>query len=121
MNDTIIFSVFADLHWREGDWTWCEARLDAIFARALRERAEFIIHHAYPPELMAKCHVSNHTLINAEPVHAIVRMDMDGAVEIEGMRGAPYLGVTQESLGMDAFGRHGFPFTFHVLSAKFSL
>ena len=44
MNDTIIFSVFADLHWREGDWTWCEARLDAIFARALRERAEFIIH-----------------------------------------------------------------------------
>ena len=56
-----------------------------------------------------------------EIVHAIVRMDMDGAVEIEGMRGAPYLGVTQESLGMDAFGRHGFPFTFHVLSAKFSL
>ena len=44
MNDTIIFSVFADLHWREGDWTWCEARLDAIFARALQERAEFIIH-----------------------------------------------------------------------------
>ena len=78
-------------------------------------------HHAYPPELMAKCHVANHTLINAEPVHAIVRMDMDGAVEIEGMRGAPYLGVTLESLGMDAFGRHGFPFTFNVLSAKFTL
>ncbi len=46
---------------------------------------------------------------------------MNGAVEIEGMRGAPYLGVTQERLGMDAFGRHGFPFTCNVLSAKFSL
>ena len=44
MNDTITFSVFADLHWREGDWAGCEVRLDAIFGRALRSGAEFVIH-----------------------------------------------------------------------------
>lgn len=44
MHDSIRFSLFADLHWREGDWSDCEARLDAIFARALREKAEFVIH-----------------------------------------------------------------------------
>ena len=308
MEDTITFSLFADLHWREGDWTWCEKRLDAIFERAIRERAEFIIHcgdfchdvvaardmlakyaaaplpayhvlgnhefecsdtleevvsamgmprnyysfdvrgfrfvaldnnyhhgpdgnlkhyadesawakchqdevtlppeqidfllnavataqgpvcvfthasmlrpptaggvsngnetiiavnkaragkpvmfffghthrdtltvrdgmafmevnsassdwlndehHAYPPELMAKCHVSNHTIINAEPVHAIVRLGMDGTVDIEGMKGEPFMGITPESLGCDTIGRHGFPYTYNVLSAKFRL
>ena len=44
MRDSVTFSVFADLHWREGDWSSCEARLDAIVARALREKAEFVIH-----------------------------------------------------------------------------
>ena len=309
MNDTIIFSVFADLHWREGDWTWCEARLDAIFARALRERAEFIIHcgdfchdvtaargmiakyaaapvpayhvmgnhefecsgslgevlaafgmkrnyysfdvrrfrfvvldnnyhcgpdgklkhyadesawakchqegdiflppeqveflldairtapgpvclffharlkyapgirgiansrevlaaadkaragrpllwlnghhhrnqllvrdgmafldvnsassdwthkphHGYPPELMAKCHVACNTLLNAEPVHAIVRISMDGEVEIEGMKGAHFMGITPESLGIDTTDSDGLKFETGVLSAKFKI
>ena len=44
MSDTIFFSVFSDLHWREGDWASCEARLDAILRRAAGAGAEFTIH-----------------------------------------------------------------------------
>ena len=44
MRDSVTFSVFADLHWREGDWSSCEARLDAIVGRALRAKVEFVIH-----------------------------------------------------------------------------
>ncbi len=306
MNDSITFSVFADLHWREGDWAWCEQRLDAIFDRALRSRAEFVIHcgdfchdvaaargmiakyaaaplpayhvmgnhefecsdsldevlrafalprnyyafdvrgfrfvaldnnyhhgpdgnlkhyadesvwskchqdevvlppeqveflreaiatasgpvcvfshasflfppdrsgvvngrdivrmadeargdrpvmffnghyhrneliirdgmaffdvntttstwsdkehHAYPPELMAKCPTSCHSMLNAVPVHAIVRLDTDGNVEIDGMTGAYYLGISPESIGIDTTDAAGRKFTPNVLSAKF--
>jgi hypothetical protein len=308
MSDSITFSVFADLHWREGDWSWCEQRLDDIFARAVRERAEFVIHcgdfchdvvaaramiakyaaaplpayhvmgnhefecsdsldevlrafsmprnyysfdvrgfrfvaidnnyhhgpdgnlkhyadesvwskchqdevvlppdqvaflqeaiatapgpvcvfshasfllppdrggvvngrevvrmaeearngrpamffnghyhrnelvvrdgmaffdvntttstwsdkehHAYPPELMAKCPTACHSILNAVPVHAIVHLDAEGNVEIEGMKGAFYLGISPESLGIDSADKAGRKFTVNVLSARFSL
>ena len=38
------FCVFADLHYRVGDWCWCEKRLDNILARARREHAAFVMH-----------------------------------------------------------------------------
>ena len=76
-------------------------------------------HHAYPPELMAKCPVSCHSLLNAVPVHAIVRLDTDGQVEIEGMKGAFYLGITPESLGIDSADKSGRKFGVDILSAKF--
>ena len=44
MTSSISFSVFSDLHWREGDWASCEARLSAIIDRAVRSKAEFLIH-----------------------------------------------------------------------------
>ena len=44
MTDQITFSLFSDLHWRKGDWSQCEGRLDAILGRAAREKAEFVIH-----------------------------------------------------------------------------
>ena len=78
-------------------------------------------HHAYPPEMMAKCPVSYHSILNAVPVHAIVRLDTDGNVEIEGMKGAFYLGITPESLGIDSADRAGRKFGVDVLSAKFKL
>ena len=78
-------------------------------------------HHAYPPELMAKCPTSCHSLLNAVPVHAIVRLDTEGNVEIEGMKGAFYLGITPESLGIDSADRNGRKFGVDVLSAKFKV
>ena len=78
-------------------------------------------HHAYPPELMAKCPTSCHSILNAVPVHAIVRMGMDGSIRIEGMKGAFYMGVSAESLGIDSTDLFGLPFGVDVLSACFSL
>ena len=79
------------------------------------------VHHAYPPELMAKCPTACHSMLNAVPVHAIVHLDMDGNVEIAGMKGAHYLGIIPESIGIDTIDHDGLRFTVDVLSAKFSL
>ena len=79
------------------------------------------VHHAYPPELMARCPTSCHSLLNAVPVHAVVRLTMDGDVSIEGMRGAYYLGVTPESLGIDSTDARGIRFGVDVLSARFHI
>ena len=94
--------AFLDVNSASSDWTWKP-------------------HSAYPPELMAKCHVACNTLLNAEPVYAIVRLSMDGDVEIEGMKGAHFMGVTPESLGIDTTDPDGLKFETDVLSAKFRL
>ena len=78
-------------------------------------------HHAYPPEIMAKCPVSNHSFLNSEPVSAIVRMTMDGEVEIEGMKGGYFCGVDPEALGFDTHDRAGRKVDPDILSAKFRL
>jgi hypothetical protein len=70
---------------------------------------------------MAKCPVSSHALLNAVPVPAIVRLDADGNVEIEWMKGAFFLGITPESLGIDSADKAGRKFGVDVLSAKFTL
>ena len=45
-----------------------------------------------------------------------VSIDLDGTGKTDIDTGVPFFDHM-----LDAFGRHGFPFTFHVLSAKFSL
>ena len=78
-------------------------------------------HHAYPPEIMAKCSVSSHTFLNGEPVHAIVRLTMDGEVDIEGMKGSYFMGVDPEALGFDTTDSPGRKVDPNVLSARFKL
>ena len=78
-------------------------------------------HHAYPPEIMAKSPVSCHTFLNAEPLSALVRMTMDGHVEIEGMKGACFCGADPEALGFDTRDRRGRRVDPNLLSASFSL
>ena len=78
-------------------------------------------HHAYPPEIMAKSPVSCHTFLNSEPVSAIVRLTLDGDVEIEGMNGGYFCGVDPEALGFDTHDRAGRKVDPDILSAKFQL
>ena len=40
----IKFSVFADLHYREGNWNEADKRLEAIFERAIKNHCQFIMH-----------------------------------------------------------------------------
>jgi len=78
-------------------------------------------HRAYPEELMRKCPVAEHELLYDTPVHAVVTVTGDGRVEISGMEGNPYLGVTPEDTGNDPIDRGGYPFDTSVLSAGFRL
>lgn len=38
------FSVFSDLHYREGNWNWAEERLEQILDRAVKAGSQFIMH-----------------------------------------------------------------------------
>lgn len=78
-------------------------------------------HHAYPPELMAKCACSEHELLFSEPVHAIVTVTADGEIRIDGMEGGMYLGLTREMTGNPVFDAAGLPCDASVLSARFRL
>ncbi len=40
----VCFSVFADLHYRDGDWNWATRRLEAILERAEKHNVDFIMH-----------------------------------------------------------------------------
>lgn len=70
---------------------------------------------------MRKCSVSNHELLYETPVHAVITVSEDGTFRIEGMRGAPYLGITPAMIGEPDMERNGLPFDANVLSAHFRL
>lgn len=78
-------------------------------------------HHAYPEELMKRCQVAEHELLYDTPVHAVVTVTGDGLIDIAGMTGEPYLGITPEMVGNPSVDRGGFPFDTSVLSARFRL
>ncbi len=78
-------------------------------------------HNAYPAELMSKFEFSNHELLFAEPVHAVVTVTGDGEVKIEGMQGGMYCGVTREMTGNPVYDKAGLACDAEVLSAHFKL
>ena len=78
-------------------------------------------HHAYPPEIMAKCPMSCHSFLNGDPLNAIIRLTMDGDVEIEGMKGSFFCDADPEALGFKTADRNGRKVDTDILSAKFRL
>lgn len=78
-------------------------------------------HQAYPAELMAKFALSNHELLFEKPVHAVMTVKEDGEIQIDGMRGGMYLGVTRPMTGNPEFDSVGLPCDASVLSAHFKL
>ena len=53
MRDSVTFSVFADLHWREGDWSSCEARLDRSVVAAMDLIRARAVTNVSPREVVA--------------------------------------------------------------------
>ena len=78
-------------------------------------------HNAYPPELMAKFRLSNHSLLFDKPVHAVVTVSSDGEIIIEGMTGSMYMGITHEMTGNVSEDKCGLPCDASVLSAHFKI
>ena len=52
------FSVFSDLHYRDGNWNSAAERLEQVLERAEREKVDFIMH----------CGDFCHNVITAKPV-----------------------------------------------------
>lgn len=57
----------------------------------------------------------------AEPLSAIVRMSLDGHVDIEGMKGGYFCGADPEALGFRTLDKQGRKADPNLLSASFSL
>lgn len=78
-------------------------------------------HHAYPEEIMKKCNVSKHELLFDTPVHAIITMSKDGEIDIDGMKGGMFMGITPEMTGNKLYDDEGLPVEAYVLSSHFKL
>ncbi len=69
-------------------------------------------HDLYPKEIVDSFSMANHTVIYDDPVHAVVTMDSDGLLKIEGMKSKMFMGITPENAGCvsaDSSGRPVFP------------
>lgn len=76
-------------------------------------------HDLYPKEICEKHSLANHTVIYNDPVHAVITMNSDGLIKIEGMESSMFMDVTRTKAGQpfaDTSGRPVFP---KVQSAEF--
>ena len=70
---------------------------------------------------MKKCNVSKHELLFDTPVHAIITMTKDGEIDIDGMKGGMFMGITPEMTGNKSHDDEGLPVEAYVLSSHFKL
>ena len=73
-------------------------------------------HSFYPKKLIEENTNAHHTIIYTKPVHAIVTLDTDGTIDIQGMRGEYFMGVTEEMTDNPRHDNAGRPCTPHVSS-----
>lgn len=69
-------------------------------------------HDLYPKELCEKYSLVNHTVVYEDPVHAVITLDSEGLIKIDGMESKMLLGVTRTKAGLafaDSSGRPVFP------------
>lgn len=78
-------------------------------------------HNFYPEELCKEYSMVNHTLVFEDPVHAVVTMDSDGLLKIEGMKSQMLYGITRTKAGMSFADGSGRPVTPEVQSAEMRL
>ena len=73
-------------------------------------------HTFYPKALTDEFTNAHHTIIYTKPVHAIVTLDTDGTIDIQGMKGEYFMGVTEEMTDNPRYDNAGRPCTPHVSS-----
>ena len=78
-------------------------------------------HNFFPEEITGEYNLSQHTVIVNEPVHAVIELDTDGTVKIDGMKSTFFMGVTREMTDNPKLDQAGRPASAEVLSAHFKM
>lgn len=69
-------------------------------------------HNLYPEELCKEHSMLSHTVAYEDPVHAVITLDSEGLIKIDGMESQMFMGVTRTKAGMrfaDSCGRPVYP------------
>ncbi|MDO4570610.1 MAG: metallophosphoesterase [Planctomycetia bacterium] len=75
-------------------------------------------HDFYPPYLCKKYSLLNHTLVYEDPIHAVVTMDSEGLIKIDGTESRMFLGITTQKAGLRFADSCGRPVVPRVQSAE---
>lgn len=78
-------------------------------------------HKFFPPELCSKYELADHQIIFTEPLSAIVTIDEDGKIDIDGCDSDFLHGVRREMTDNELTDGAGRPCTAKILSASFKL
>jgi len=78
-------------------------------------------HDFYPKELCKEHTGLNHTIVYEKPVHAIITLDTDGTIDIQGMKGGYFMGVTSRMTDNPLTDNAGRICTPDVLSAHLKI
>lgn len=78
-------------------------------------------HDHFPEELTKEYNLLNHTVIVNDPIHAVIELDTDGTIKIEGMESDYFMGITREMTDNVRCDQAGRPATAKVLSTHFKM
>lgn len=78
-------------------------------------------HHFYPEEMEKQYCCLPHTINVNEPIHAVITLTDEGEVQIDGMQGSFFMGVTREMTDAPNFDKAGRAATPNVSSAHIKL
>jgi len=78
-------------------------------------------HNFYPKELQEKYSVINNTIIVNQAIHAVITLDDDGYIKIDGMEGSYFMGISTEMTDNPPFDKSGRPYTPRVSSLNIKL
>lgn len=76
-------------------------------------------HNLYPEDLCKKIKLLNHTVAYEDPIHAVITLDLDGSMKIDGMESRMFMDVTREKAKLPLTDSSGRPVVPKVQSANF--
>lgn len=78
-------------------------------------------HQFFPEEITKEYNLADHTVIVNDPVHAVIQLDTDGTIRIDGMKSDYFIGITREMTDNVRYDQAGRPASAEVLSVHFKM
>ena len=78
-------------------------------------------HDKYPPDVLARHSLAKNTVMYNDPINAIITMNSDGRIKIDGMESSLFMGITREMTGNPRYDAHGRETTARVQSLDITL